>query len=126
MENNSQQISLDQYLEEKERKSVKPEKIAEYALAAVRGRCWWFMNFITGVTFDCDCFDLKQEPFMGDVGVLLSRDPVAVDQASLDLVKDRNNGIDPFFKKHGVDGARILEYAEKIGLGVRKYELRKV
>ena len=102
------------------------EKIAEYALAAVRGRCWWFMNFITGVTFDCDCFDLKQEPFMGDVGVLLSRDPVAVDQASLDLVKDRNNGIDPFFKKHGVDGARILEYAEKIGLGVRKYELRKV
>jgi hypothetical protein len=102
------------------------EKIAEYACAALKGRRWWFMNFITGVTFDCDCFDVKQEPFMEDAGILLSRDPVAVDQASLDLVKERNDGVDPFFKRHGVDGAYMLEYAEKIGLGKRKYELKQL
>lgn len=102
------------------------EKIAEYACAAVKGRRWWFMNFLTDVTYDCDCFDLKQEPFMEDVGVLLSNDPVAVDQASLDLVKEKNHGVDPFFQRHGVDGTHILEYAEEIGLGCRRYEIKKL
>lgn len=102
------------------------EKIAEYASAALKDRGWWFMNFITGLTFDCDCLPMKQTPFMQDVGVLLSRDPVAIDQASLDLVKGKNNGADPFRRKHNVDGMHILEYAEKLGLGSRIYELEKL
>jgi len=99
------------------------EKIAEYAYAATRGRRWWYINFITDLTYDCDCMGFDQKKFMGDVGVLLSRDPVAADQASLDLVK-KKYGKDPFIEKHGVDGQQILAYAEKIGLGSREYELK--
>ena len=84
------------------------------------------MNFITDVTYDCDCLASEQTPFMGDVGILLSRDPVAVDQASLDLVKKRNKGVDPFLKKHRTDGTHILEYAEKLGLGVRDYRIERL
>ena len=99
------------------------EKVADYALAATKGRRWWFVNFLTNITYDCDCMPFRQMPFMKDVGLLLSRDPVAVDQASLDLVVKENGGKDPFAKKHGVDGTHILEYAEKIGLGSRKYRM---
>jgi uncharacterized Fe-S center protein len=84
------------------------------------------MNFVTDVTYDCDCLSKEQTPFMGDVGILLSRDPVAIDAASLDLVKKRSRGVDPFVKKHGVDGSHILEYAEKRGLGVMDYRLEKI
>ena len=60
---------------------------------------------------------------MEDLGLVFGRDPVAVDAASLDLVCQANDGEDPFKKHHGVDGSFILEYAEKIGLGRRGYEL---
>ena len=63
---------------------------------------------------------------MEDVGLLLSRDPVACDQASLDLVKERCGGGDPFYEKHDVDGTHILEYSESIGLGSRSYKLRSL
>jgi uncharacterized protein len=100
------------------------EKIAEYSYAAVKGRRWWFMNFITDLTYDCDCMGIDQKPFMGDVGVVLSQDPVAADQASLDLVKKAYGGTDPFLKKHGINGEEMLDYAQKIGLGSRIYELK--
>ncbi|MFH0863001.1 MAG: DUF362 domain-containing protein [Candidatus Altiarchaeota archaeon] len=106
--------------------NVLMEKIAEYALAAVRGRRWWHMNFITDLTYDCDCMGTDQKPFMKDIGIVLSDDPVACDQAAFDLVKERSNGKDPFLKKHEIDGTHILEYAEKIGLGKRAYALKPV
>ena len=99
------------------------EKIVEYAHAVMKGRRWWFMNFITGLTYECDCFNVKQKPFMEDIGIVLSQDPVAADQASLDLVKERC-GKEPFKEKHGIDGTYILEYAQKTGLGNRGYSLR--
>jgi uncharacterized Fe-S center protein len=101
-------------------------RIAEYALAALRGREWWFINFLTDITYDCDCLPGVQHPLMDDIGILLGRDPVAVDQASIDLVKERNRGGDPFLAKHGVDGSHMLEYAEKLGIGVREYGLREI
>ncbi len=102
------------------------EKVAEYSLAAMAGRSWRFINFITDLTYDCDCMPTRQKPFMPDIGIILSSDPVAADQASLDLVKDRNGGKDPFLKKHGIDGSYILEYAETIGLGSREYGLKRL
>ena len=102
------------------------EKIAEYALAATRGRKWWYVNFITDVTYDCDCMGTDQKPFMENIGIVLSQDPVACDQASLDLVKAKMKGKDPFKAKHGIDGQYILDYAEKIGVGSRKYELTEI
>lgn len=99
------------------------EGIAEYSLAVLKGRSWRFVNFITDVTYDCDCMGYGQTPFMPDVGIIAGDDPVAVDAACLDLVIEKNEGVDPFKEKHGVDGKHILKYAEKIGVGSRKYEL---
>ena len=110
----------------KEVNKVLMEKVAEYAYAAMSGRRWWFMNFVTDLTFDCDCMHTDQKPIMPDIGILLGNDPVAVDQASIDLVMQRNGGADPFLKKHGIDGRYMLEYAEKIGLGSRKYALENL
>jgi uncharacterized protein len=102
------------------------EKVAEYALAAVRGRKCYYVNFITGITNDCDCFGFEQKPIMPDIGVVAGADPIAVDAASIDLVCGANKGRDPFLKQHKIDGRHILEYGEKIGLGSRKYELKKI
>jgi uncharacterized protein len=102
------------------------EKIAEYALAATRARRWWHMDFITDLTYDCDCMGMVQKPFMKDIGIVLSNDPVACDQAAYDLVRERNKGEDPFLKKHKIDGRYLLEYGEKIGLGRRLYTIEKI
>ncbi|MBU0762982.1 MAG: DUF362 domain-containing protein [Candidatus Altiarchaeota archaeon] len=101
------------------------ERICEYAYAALRGRKWWFMNYMVNITYDCDCMNIAQKPFMKDVGIVLSEDIVAADQASYDLISEVV-GYDPFKKKFGVDGAYQLEYGEKIGLGSRKYVLERL
>lgn len=98
------------------------EKMADYVLAATKNREWRFINFLTNITMECDCMQGKQTPIMPDIGVLYSKDPVAVDQAAIDLVKQKL-GKDPFKEHHKVDGEHILQYAEKLGLGTRKYEL---
>ena len=102
------------------------EKIAEYTLAATKGKKWFYINFLTNITYFCDCRASEQKPFMKDIGILFSKDPVAIDQASIDLVVENNKGVDPFKKNNGVDGTYILDYAEKIGLGKRDYKLIKV
>jgi len=101
------------------------EKIADYALAAAGDRRWWYLNFLTDITYDCDCLPKKQEPFMEDVGLVYGRDPVAVDAASIDLVRERYGG-KPFKEEHKVDGRYIIDYAEEIGLGSGEHELREV
>ena len=60
---------------------------------------------------------------MKDIGILLSKDPVAIDKASLDLVIKNNKGTDPFKEYSRVDGEYILDYAEELGLGNKNYEL---
>ncbi|MBI5347352.1 MAG: DUF362 domain-containing protein [Candidatus Aenigmarchaeota archaeon] len=101
------------------------EKMAEYAAAAVKGRCMWYINFLTDMTYRCDCVKRKQKPFMKDIGIVFSRDPVAIDTASLELV-EKNFGKDPFKAHNHRNGKHILEYSEKIGLGTMDYELREV
>lgn len=97
------------------------EKIAEYAWAIYRGMegrmC--FLNFALDITPHCDCFPLSKEPVAGDVGILSSRDMVAVDQATLDLIV-RQEGREVFGQG---SGRYQLEHAERLGLGSRKYRL---
>ncbi len=102
------------------------EKIADYAMAAMKGREWRFINFLTNITMNCDCMQGKQEPLMPDIGILYSSDPVAIDQASFDLYKKAAGGRDLFKEHHKVDGEHITHYAEKLGLGTRQYELVRV
>jgi hypothetical protein len=102
------------------------EKTAEYTVAALKGREWWYINFLTGITYYCDCKGDKQKPIMDDIGVLMSKDPVAIDKASIDLIIKANGGKDPFKVHNGVDGQYILDYAEELGLGSKDYELVEI
>ncbi len=101
-------------------------RISEYCLAATKDRDWWHINFLTDITYDCDCLPFEQKPIMKNLGLVMGMDPVAVDAASMDLIVNANKGIDPFEKKHGVDGYYMLEYAESIGLGSKTYTLEEV
>ncbi len=101
-------------------------KTAEYARAALTGKenRSLFINFITQVSPLCDCYGFHGLPIAPDVGICVSRDPVAIDQASVDLVIKASSGRDPFRDTHPhIDWRIQLEHGENIGLGSRKYEL---
>jgi len=116
------------------------EKTAEYAKAALsnKGGRYAFINFLINISPQCDCYPWNDAPFVADQGILASRDPVAIDQASADLVNAgqalANSRLD--LKEHVTDkiaavtGIKdwgiLLKYAEAIGLGSRKYEIVKV
>lgn len=112
------------------------EKMVEHALGAMAGKSGklLFVSFVTRVTPDCDCWHFSDAPVVPDIGVLVSRDPVAIDQASYDLVTQaeglpgtRGEGLaagdDKFLAVSGVDGTHAMVYAEELGLGTRDYEL---
>lgn len=99
------------------------ERVVEYTLAATTNRNWAYINFLTKMTVECDCMNIVQKPFIKDLGILMSFDPVAIDQASIDLIKERE-GKDPFRAKNSIDSDHMLAYAEKMGLGSRKYALK--
>lgn len=119
-------------------------KIAEYTHAVVKDRPCFHINFIMNVSPDCDCFSSNDLPLVADIGMAASYDPVALDMACVDMVKaapsipgnrisnesnsfDNQIGEDKF--KHTHPNAKWeagLDYAEKIGVGSKNYELIKV
>lgn len=90
-----------------------------------------YINVMNNLSVDCDCDSSPADPEMKDVGILASLDPVALDQACVDLVfnypsTDEDNAaalIERINSRHGV---HILEHAAKIGLGSRVYELKSI
>ena len=106
------------------------EKIVEYVFGAVKNKRAGYINFITSVSPNCDCYDHSDPPIVPDIGVLASDDPVAIDQISVDLVNQTEGRIESKDKFRAlypnVDWTVQLEYAEKIGLGSRKYEIIKL
>ncbi len=98
-------------------------KMAEYALGAVRGKegkCL-FLAFLTQISPYCDCYGNNDRPIAPDAGIAASRDPVALDQACVDLVREAA-GEDPFRRVHpAVDWSVQLAHAQEIGLGTRRY-----
>lgn len=115
------------------------EKMAEYAYAAVepkKGKCAYF-NLITSITPDCDCCNWSDLPIAPDIGIAASRDAVAIDQASVDLVNrapgvpgsrlgDNTGAPDKFRALFDVDWKHQLTASEKMGLGSREYDLVNV
>ena len=114
------------------------ERMVEYAYGAVAGKenRVGYMNFLIRITPDCDCFPFSDTPIVPDIGILASRDPVAIDAASFDLVnlqqgyKDslltmhHHAGEDKFTGVHAnTEGFRQIQYAEEIGMGSSAYEL---
>ncbi|MDR2860308.1 MAG: DUF362 domain-containing protein, partial [Elusimicrobiota bacterium] len=102
------------------------EKIVEYCAGVLKGKASSSVNFLNHISKFCDCFSgIKNDPIMGDIGIVAGIDPVAVDQASYDLVNEiyGSKVFDEMFP--GIDPTIQLEYAQKLGLGTRDYELVK-
>jgi len=117
------------------------ERMVEYAYGVLKGKTdkALFINFINAVSPACDCYPFNDAPIVRDIGIVASTDPVAIDQASIDMVnnevalphtclKSNTNAGDDKFKgiyPH-VDWQLQLDYAEQIGLGSKKYELKSI
>ncbi|MGE5248441.1 MAG: DUF362 domain-containing protein [Verrucomicrobiota bacterium] len=103
-------------------------KMVDHALGAVTGKeaSAIFVSFVTQVSPFCDCYGHSDRPVAPDVGILAACDPVALDQACVDLVI-RAAGKDPFRESHpSVDWSVQLAYAEEVGLGSRSYRLERL
>lgn len=82
-----------------------------------------YINVMNRLSVDCDCDGNPAEPDMHDIGILASFDPVALDQACIDLVYSAEDGASLVRRIESRNGLHILEHAEAIGLGSRSYEL---
>ncbi len=117
------------------------EKMMEYNLGVLKNKKKkaFFINFITDISPKCDCLSYSESPIVNNIGVLASSDPVAIDQASADLVNQQkalpgtvlktnlNPGEDKFKGLYpSVDWEHQLDYAQKIGIGTREYHLIKL
>lgn len=117
------------------------EKMMEYTHGVLKNKAGksLFINFINNIVPNCDCLPYSESPIVNDIGIVASTDPVAIDQASADLVneaaglpgsvltnnlaagEDKFKGLYPY-----VDWERQLEYAEQLKMGSRAYNLIKL
>lgn len=84
-----------------------------------------YINVMCNMSVDCDCCAKAEDPCMKDIGILASLDPIAIDQACIDLVYNsndpgRNHLIERIESRKGI---HTIEAASKLGLGNREYEL---
>ena len=117
------------------------KKMVEHAYGAAqkkKGKAL-YLNFLTQISPACDCYGFSDAPIVNDIGILSSEDPVAIDQASVDLVNGEEGNRSSKLTKHwkpGEDKFRALypevdwniqlAYAEEIGMGTREYELIRI
>ena len=88
-----------------------------------------YVNVMKNMSVDCDCCAVAEDPCIKDIGILVSTDPVAIDQACIDLVyaaKD-DPGQKHFLERvESRNGAHTIEAAAALGAGVREYELIEI
>lgn len=84
-----------------------------------------FINVLCNMSVDCDCCAVAEDPCLKDIGILASLDPVAIDEASIDLVRNSDDpGKEHFMERiNSRNGLHTIEEAEKRGIGSREYEL---
>ena len=87
-----------------------------------------FVNAMCNMSVDCDCCAVAEDPCMKDIGVLASLDPVALDQACVDLVYGaKDAGRDHLIERiESRNGIHTVEAAEKLGIGTRAYRLTRL
>ncbi|WP_188398927.1 DUF362 domain-containing protein [Sporomusa sp. GT1] len=114
------------------------ERMTEYGYGFAKAHAGriGYINVLLNITPDCDCVPWSDAPIVPDIGFLASTDPVAIDQASYDLVNKQfgfsdsllacnfEAGADKFqaLRSH-IDGTIQMRYGEEIGMGSRDYEL---
>ncbi|MBR3166692.1 MAG: DUF362 domain-containing protein [Lachnospiraceae bacterium] len=82
-----------------------------------------YINVMNRISIDCDCDGYPEEPDIHDIGILASFDPVALDQACIDLVWEAEGNESLLARINELDGLHTLEHAAEIGLGSRTYTL---
>ena len=106
------------------------ETMAE-AAKAVADHCGnniLYISVANNLSVDCDCDSSPADPQMGDIGILASLDPVALDKACTDLVRssEDHGKIHLIERIDSRQGMHTLDYAEQIGLGSQQYELIRI
>ena len=106
---------------------VFPEAMADAAGSVVehfKGKIA-FINVMKNLSVDCDCCAVAEDPCMNDIGILASLDPVAIDQACIDLVANSSDpGKEHFMERvNSRNGIHTIEAAADLGYGTRQYEL---
>lgn len=84
-----------------------------------------YINVMCNMSVDCDCCAVAEDPCMKDIGILASLDPIAIDQACIDLVyNSKDPGRDHFVERvERQNGIHTIEAATELGFGTREYEL---
>lgn len=88
-----------------------------------------YINVMKNMSVDCDCCAVAEDPCMKDIGILISLDPIAIDQACLDLVyaaKDDPGQAHLLERIESRNGVLTVEASAKLGFGSREYELIEV
>ena len=87
-----------------------------------------FINVMMNMSVDCDCCAVAEDPCLKDIGVLASLDPIAIDQACIDLVlKSKDRGVSHFMERvNSRNGIHTIEAAGELGFGSREYELIEI
>lgn len=113
------------------------EKIAEYTKAVIQNKPNFHISFVMNVSPNCDCWDSNDMAIVPDIGIAASFDPVALDQACVEMVNTapviKGSALDEkHYHEHGDKFGHIhpntdwqvgLDHAEKLGIGTRQYEL---
>ena len=87
-----------------------------------------YINIMCNLSVDCDCCAIAEDPCMKDIGILSSLDPIALDQACVDLIyNSTDKGRDHFVERiERQNGIHTIEAASKLGFGSRDYELIEI
>ncbi len=112
----------------KQSSKIVQEKMAEHALGVVSGKKDRLLltNHIIHVTKECDCMAKDEKCVIGDTGILASSDPVALDKATIDIVKKLHSYSFNYENESPLNPLQQLEHGQKIGLGVMDYELVEI
>ena len=106
------------------------ESMADAASSVVKhfGKNIVFINVMCNLSVDCDCCAVAEDPCMKDIGILASTDPIAIDQACMDLIyNSKDPGRDHFVARvERQNGIHTIEAAAEIGFGTREYEMINV
>ncbi len=87
-----------------------------------------YINVMCNMSVDCDCCNVAEDPCMADIGILASLDPIAIDQACIDLVKSSNDpGRDHLLERiNSRKGTHTIDAAYDLGFGNKEYELIEI
>ena len=102
--------------------------MAEHALGVLQNKLnkSFFVTYLIDMTKDCDCINTSQEILIPDIGICASTDPVAIDQAALDLTEEKNGKNIGKLSFAQLDPYIQIKHAATIGMGNREYTLEKI